>query len=404
MKIMIVGGGIGGLTTALSLNAAGFACTIFEQSSEPRELGVGINLLPPAVSVLSGLGLLDELEHNGIRTGTLVLATRGGQVISKASRGLEAGFADPQYSVHRGRLLGILLEAVRRRLGPDKLVTGYRFKSFGAGASSGVVACFQDRSTGEIVEREGTCLIGADGIQSRTRSALYPKESPASWSGYTLWRGATIWPAWEDGRTMLVAGGLKAKFVFYPIARRGDPGQRLTNWAVWLRMTNRDGARQSRRLPESWTKFAERSELLEIVRDRFKIGFIDVEGLIRSTDEILEFPLLDRSPLRRWSKGPVTLLGDAAHPMYPVGSNGATQAILDADCLARCLARTPRPSAGFCEYEVERRAATEALVVANRIGGPERVIDLVEERAPCGFNTLSETLTPSELREFGLIE
>jgi 2-polyprenyl-6-methoxyphenol hydroxylase-like FAD-dependent oxidoreductase len=294
--------------------------------------------------------------------------------------------------------LGILLAAVRERLGASGLITGYRFEALKKNTASGVVASFRDRSSGEIVEHAGTCLIGADGIQSQTRLALNPRERPARWSGYTLWRGATTWPAWEDGRTMLVAGGLKAKFVFYPISRSHESENRLTNWAVWLRMRDRRGARETGHGPESWTRFARRSDLLSIARDRFKIPFIDVEGLIGRTGEVLEFPLLDREPLARWSNGCVTLLGDAAHPMYPVGSNGATQAILDAESLAQCFRRTSRPGAAIFDYERERRAATEALVIANRAGGPERIIDLVEERAPAGFDSLTEMLTSSELR------
>jgi 2-polyprenyl-6-methoxyphenol hydroxylase-like FAD-dependent oxidoreductase len=384
MKVLIAGAGTGGLASALFLHRAGIEVQLFEQAEAVRELGVGINMLPHAVRELAALGLLEELDRTGIRTGELIYANRFGQAVWQEPRGVAAGYAYPQFSIHRGRLLGLLHHAVLDRLGEDAIHTDRRLVGFEQRGKR-ILARFQDRS-GRKHDAEGDLLVGADGIHSRVRTILYPDEGPPVWSGIMLWRGMAEWPAWRDGRTMLIAGGNAAKFVFYPIASMpGAPRQRLTNWAVMARVAEHSSTPPRR---EDWNRPGVLEEALPFVRDRFHLDFLDPVALIQSTPTFYEYPNCDRDPLPRWSFGRVTLLGDAAHPMYPVGSNGASQAILDARSLAGHIETQADIEAALAAYDAERRPATAEIVLANRRGGPERVIDLVEARAPNGFDDL----------------
>jgi 2-polyprenyl-6-methoxyphenol hydroxylase-like FAD-dependent oxidoreductase len=394
MHVLIVGGGIGGLATALSLHEVGIDCTVFEQVRELRELGVGINTLPHAIKELAALGLLPALDRAGIRTHELIYANRFGQVVWRELRGTDAGFDTPQFSIHRGKLHGVLLEAVRERLGPDAVRTGARLASF-AERGDRVVARFERRDVGDALEAEGDALVGADGIHSAVRAAFYPNEGPPVWNGMMLWRGAADWPVYVDGRTMVIAGGMGQKFVFYPIhADPATPAHRLTNWAVMARLG--DGGDQPPRR-EDWNREGRLDEVEPFVRDRFRLDFVDPLSLIRASGTFYEYPMCDRDPLPRWSFGRVTLLGDAAHPMYPVGSNGASQAVLDARALARHLRSGDLPAA-LAAYDAERRPTTAEIVLNNRKGGPERVIDVLEERAPDGFTDV-DAVAPYAERE-----
>jgi 2-polyprenyl-6-methoxyphenol hydroxylase-like FAD-dependent oxidoreductase len=391
-RVLIVGGGVGGLTAALCLHQAGFEAEIFEQAPELRELGVGFNVLPHAISVLTGLGLLPALDRVGIRTRELFYCNRFGQTVWRELRGTDAGYDVPQFSIHRGKLHGVLRRAVLDRLGPARVHTDSRLISFEE-RQDRVAAFFQSRE-GRKVAVEGDALIGADGIHSTVRSSLYPNEGPPIWNGTMLWRGATEWPVYEDGRTMFIAGGNAAKFVFYPIHRDpARPHMRLTNWAIMARLGEGQVPPPRR---EDWNRIGQLHEALPFVRDKFRLGFLDPVALIEATETFYEYPNCDRDPLPRWSFGRVTLLGDAAHPMYPVGSNGASQAIVDAQCLAGHLKAMPSVSAAFAAYDEERRPAMAKIVEANRKGGPEGVIDLIEARAPDGFDDIDRIASHAE--------
>jgi len=393
MKVVIVGAGIGGLTAALALHERGIESEVHEQASELRELGVGINMLPHAIKELAALGLLSALDAAGIRTRELIYANRFGQTVWQELRGIEAGYDTPQFSIHRGKLHGVLLRAALDRLGPERIHVGSRLAAFRDEGEAVAAEC-EDRATGRRLVSRGDVLLGADGIHSKVRATLYPQEGAPSWNGIMLWRGALDWPVYGDGRTMMIAGGNDAKFVLYPIhADPARPEIRLTNWAVMARIA--DGTQPPPRR-EDWNRPGDPEEVLPFVRDRFRLGFIDPAALIAATETIYEYPCCDRDPLTRWSFGRVTLLGDAAHPMYPVGSNGASQAILDAHALAQHLASgKPIPDA-LAAYDAERRPATAAIVLSNRKGGPERVIDLVEARAPEGFNDVEDIASHAE--------
>jgi 2-polyprenyl-6-methoxyphenol hydroxylase-like FAD-dependent oxidoreductase len=391
-KIVIVGGGIGGLTAALCLHDAGMEVEVFEQSREIRELGVGMNVLPHAIAVLARLGLLPELDRAGIRTRELIYCNRFGQTVWRELRGIDAGYDIPQFSIHRGRLLGVLHRAALERLGAARLHTGHRLTGFSQ-RERGIAAFFEVRKGGERIEVAGDALIGADGIHSTVRTILHPGEGAPIWSGAMLWRGATEWPVHQDGRTMFIAGGNRAKFVFYPI--HGDaerPDRRLISWAIMADMSDR-------RTPprrEDWNRLGRPEEALPFVRDSFRLGFLDPLALVEATPVFYEYPNCDRDPLPRWSFGRVTLLGDAAHPMYPTGSNGASQSIVDAQCLARCLGTAASVAEALAAYDGERRPATAKVVAANRTGGPEGVIDVVAERAPGGFDDIDAVASHAE--------
>jgi 2-polyprenyl-6-methoxyphenol hydroxylase-like FAD-dependent oxidoreductase len=388
MKALIIGGGVGGLTTALMLHARGIDCEVFEQAETIRELGVGINTLPHAIKELKQIGLLERLDAVAIRTHELFYLNRFGQEIWREPRGTDAGYDVPQFSIHRGRLQGVIYQAVRARLGESKVHTGHRLGGFRED-DGGVTAYFFDRAGAHRATARGDVLIGADGIHSFVRETLYPKEGPACWNGLMLWRGATDWPAFLTGRSMIVAGGLEAKFVVYPIAEGSRADRKLTNWAVVAKIG--DGATPPPR-KEDWSRPGRWDDLGPHLK-MFRIPFVDVQHLIEATAEFWEYPMCDRDPLPRWSHGRVTLLGDAAHPMYPVGSNGASQAILDARCLADRLVSAEHPAAALWAYEQERLPPTAQIVRMNRKGGPEGVIDVVEGLAPQGFKNIDDVLS-----------
>jgi 2-polyprenyl-6-methoxyphenol hydroxylase-like FAD-dependent oxidoreductase len=388
MKVIIAGGGVGGLVTALMLQARGIDCEIFEQADGIRELGVGINTLPHAIKELADLGLLDRLDAVAIRTYELFYTNRFGQEIWREPRGLDAGYDFPQFSIHRGRLQTVIYQAVRARLGESRIHLNCRLGSF-TQDDGGVTAYFFDRSGAHRHTARGDVLIGADGIHSVVRDKLFPNEGPPRWNGLMLWRGAIDWPAFLTGRSMIVAGGLAAKLVIYPIAEGSRPDKRLTNWAVVGRVGD-----PSMPIPQKqdWSRPGRFEDLMPHVQ-RFRIPYVDARGLIEATNEFWEYPMCDRDPLPRWSHGRVTLLGDAAHPMYPVGSNGASQAILDARCLADRLKDADHPVHALWSYEQTRLPMTAEIVQMNRRGGPEGVIDAVEARAPEGFSNVDDVLS-----------
>ena len=390
-RVLVVGGGIGGLATALALERRGLECRVFEQSARIRELGVGINTLPHAIGELAELGLLERLDAVGLRTYELIYTNRFGQEIWRELRGIDAGHPVPQFSIHRGALQGVLRDAVVERLGTDAIRTGHRLVSFEQDRD-GVTAHFVDASGAHVSTVRADALVGADGIHSTVRAAVTPGEGPPRWNGTMLWRGATDWPTFLTGQSMIIAGGMEAKFVLYPIGRGRTDDLRLTNWAVMAK-TGVEGSVPPRR--EDWSRPGRLEEVLPHVR-RFAIGGVDVGALIESTSRFYEYPLCDRNPIPRWSYGHVTLLGDAAHPMYPVGSNGASQAILDARALADALSGTSDVAAALHRYESARLGRTSEIVRANRGGGPEGVIDAVEALAPDGFDDVEAVLPYAE--------
>ncbi len=388
--VLIAGAGIAGLTLGLSLHQAGIPFRIFEAVGELRPLGVGINLQPMATRELFELGLEGALDRVGLRTEAVGYFNRFGQEVWSEPRGLAAGYIWPQYSIHRGGLQMALLAALQERAGPDSVVMGQAVTGWRA-VAGGVEVTLGARASGEVLGRaRGAVLVAADGINSTIRAALYPEEGPAHWGGTMMWRGVTRGPRFLGGRTMAMIGEKHIKFVVYPLEDTEEGS--LINWIADLTMPAGYDWRA-----QDWNRPGNRADFAPRFAD-WRFGWIDVPGIIEAAEGIWEFPMVDRDPLPQWTFGPVTLLGDAAHAMYPIGSNGASQGIIDARILTReLLAHGLRPQA-LQSYEAERRDAVNTVVLANRGDGPDKVLDLVAERAPEGFDDI-EAVVPLAQRQ-----
>ena len=400
MAIIIAGAGIGGLTLALMLHRRGIPCRVYESAQALRPLGVGINLLPHAVNELEQLSLLDKLAQQAIPTSALHYYNKFGQPIWREPRGLQAGYPLPQFSIHRGEFQMLLADTVRARLGPDAIATGMVLESADQDANE-ARAHFRNRATGVLHTATGDAVVGADGIHSALRRQFYPSGDEPRFSGRMLWRAVTEAPPYLDGCTMFMAGHQDQKFVCYPIsAPLQRAGRSLINWIAELAVPDAT-------LPATdWNRSVEKS----VFADRFanwRWDWIDIPAVIDGAQAIYEFPLVDRDPLPRWTRGRLTLLGDAAHPMYPIGSNGSAQAILDARCLAGCLAQARQGKlraleTALLEYEAERLPRTAGIVLRNRLNGPEQVMQMAEERAPQGFANIADVIPDHELQAVSL--
>ncbi|MEN2976967.1 flavin-dependent oxidoreductase [Tistrella bauzanensis] len=396
MKVIIIGAGIGGLTAALSLHAAGIETMVYEAVPDMRPLGVGINLLPHAVRELTELGLADDLARIGVATSALIYTNKLGQEIWREARGLDAGYHWPQYSIHRGHLQMLLFEVARTRLGADRVLCDHAAAKVSTDAQGMARVDLVSRATGAARGHDtADLIIGADGIHSAVRAQFNPDEGLPKWNGRILWRGVSEAAPYLDGRTMVMAGHQDQKFVCYPI----DPalaaeGRSLINWIAELNLPDRELER------EDWNRPGMLDDFLPAFAG-WDFGWLDVPSIIRQAVRVFEFPMVDRDPLDGWTHGRVTLMGDAAHPMYPIGSNGASQAILDARMLvwrlAGAVAGGGDIDAVLAAYEAERRPATARIVLANRANGPEKVMQLVEERAPEGFAAIDAVLPAAEL-------
>lgn len=389
MRILIAGAGISGLTAALSLQAAGFRPVVFEAVASPAPLGVGINVLPHAMRELTELGLLEPLRSAGVEIDDLRYLTAYGREIWREARGMAAGYAWPQVAVHRGRLQMLLLQAVRERLGPDAVRFGRALVDVEL-RDRRVSARFASRAgTGEEVE-EADLLIGADGIHSALRRKFYPHEGRPRWNGVTLYRSTVRLPRFDPGPAMIWAGHSRQKFVAYPIERDAASGEVLLNWICDLK-----GAEGLTPAKEDWNRRSDGRSILEHFAG-WRWPGVDVPAIIAGAGEIFEFPMVDRDPLPNWTFGRTTLIGDAAHPMYPIGSNGATQGIIDGRALAYHLASHAAPEAGLAAYEADRREATSRIVLMNRAQGPDKVMDLAQARAPDPADDLDASLPMAE--------
>lgn len=371
--VIIIGAGVGGLVLALSLHQAGIGCRVFEAVAEIQPLGVGINLLPHAARELDELGLLPALDALGVHTKESIFFTRHGQFIYSEPAGKAAGYDWPQYSIHRGDLQMALLAAVRERLGADSVVTDSRCVRADQDADS--VTVHLANGTGEALPPvRGAIAVGCDGIHSAVRKQFYPDEGAPRYSGVNMWRGVTRHPAFLSGASMVRAGWLAGgKMVIYPIRDAIDAeGNQLVNWVAEIESpvpAQRDWTRAGR-LEDFYPAFA-----------GWQFDWLDVAALIRNADSILEYPMVDQDPLPTWTRGRVTLLGDAAHPMVPRGSNGAGQAVIDARFLAGRLKHLGLGNAALQEYDRVRVEATTRVVLTNRSNPPDAILREVYERS-----------------------
>jgi 2-polyprenyl-6-methoxyphenol hydroxylase-like FAD-dependent oxidoreductase len=370
--IIIVGAGIGGLTLGLALHAAGIPCRIFESAAEIRPVGVGINLLPHATKELAALDLEAALARVAIETTDATFFNRFGQLIYQEPLGRAAGYDRPQFSIHRGDLQMILLDAFCARAGGDRLVT-LRHCIAVEQDDAGVSVHFADGpgGSGRSTVR-GRVAIACDGINSAVRKQFFPEEGEPRYSGVNMWRGVTRWKPMLSGASMVRAGWLShGKMVIYPIRAAGADGLQLINWVAEIETPvyrKRDWNR-----PGSFDDFIGAFA-------GWHFDWLDVPAFIRAADSVLEFPMVDQDPLPRWSFGRVTLLGDAAHPMVPRGSNGAGQAILDARVLTSALLENGDPVAALASYEKQRLEATTRIVLTNRTNPPDALLREVFER------------------------
>jgi 2-polyprenyl-6-methoxyphenol hydroxylase-like FAD-dependent oxidoreductase len=393
MKVLVIGGGIGGLTTALSLAAAGIEVEVFEKTPTIQAVGVGINLQPNAVRELTELGLGDELAAVAIETSTLTYYNRFGQVIWSEPRGRAAGYAWPQYSIDRGDLHMILLAATHKRVGAQCIFTGHRLVSFEQ-SSGAVIANFVDSMTGTpLPSHKGDVLIGADGIHSAVRAQLYPKEGPPVSSGRIQWRGVAEAEPFLDGRSHVTIGSRNCRAVVYPISESArQRGRSVINWVTVL------GRQAASHQPGTWDRRASRQRFFAHFRD-WNFDWLAFADLVAATEEIFEYPKDDRDPLLRWSFGRVTLLGDAAHPMRPIGSQAGSQAVVDSRVLALALATTGSTEKGLLAYERQRLPIMNEIILRNREFGPSIIMDMAEERAPDGFSNIEDVIPRHELEE-----
>jgi 5-methylphenazine-1-carboxylate 1-monooxygenase len=390
VKIIIAGGGIGGLVAAMSLHQAGHEVQVYESVREVKPLGVGINILPHAMRVLNGIGIMELLLPEGVQTAELCFFNKQGQLIWREPRGLAAGYEVPQLSVHRGMLQLTLLEEARRQLGAAAVRTGTAIETFESSPTQ-VTAEFHDRATDTRFTDTADVLIGADGIHSTVRRHFYPGEGIPHWSGNLLWRSVSWADPYLTGASMFMAGHLPHKFVAYPISEPRADGKQLTNWIAELNWEHKGLTDR-----ESWNRAGDRADFEPRFID-WNFDWLDIPALIRDNEGIYEFPMVDRDPLPRWTFDRVTLLGDAAHPMYPIGSNGASQSILDAAAITLALGEEASIDEALARYESERLGATGAIVMANRKHGPEVVMDMAYDRAPHGFTDVADVFAEGEL-------
>jgi len=389
MRVVIVGAGIGGLSTALSLHAAGITDVIVaERVNALRPLGVGINVLPHAVRELTELGLADRIETLGVTPRTLTYANRYGQPIWSEPRGLAAGYRWPQVSLHRGEFQLALAEAVRERLGDGAIQLGHKLVTIEHGESQDVAIFETDHGFASLA---ADVVIGADGIHSAVRTRLHPEAPGPIWSGLTIWRGTAVVDPYLDGQTMVMAGDDEQKFVAYPLGARDADGLVRVNFIAERRA---DGPLEA----VDWNREVQIAPVAELFAD-WRFDWLDVPSIIMSAERVFEYPMVDLDPVPFWTKGHTTLLGDAAHAMSPNGSNGASQAIIDARTLALRLATARSVQEALAEYDEERRSTTTALLASTRQTGPERVMLLARERAPQGFTQISDVFADGELAE-----
>lgn len=386
MSILIAGGGIAGLTLGLTLHQIGVPFRIYESAQALKPMGVGINLQPNAVRELFDLGLEAELDAIGVRTRQLGFYSKLGKTIWEEPRGTGAGYAWPQYSVHRGALQMMLCRALAERAEADCIETGARAAGF-ENTGGGAALLLAD---GRRIE--GSLVVAADGIHSALRAQIVPQEGAPIWNGRILWRATTRAPAFKGGAAMAMIGHDHLRLVAYPISAPDAEGRVTMNW---IAEKSFDPSAPWRR--EDWNRPADINEFLPDFQG-WQFDWIDVPGLIRGAEVVYEYPMVDRDPLARWTHGNVTLMGDAAHPTYPVGSNGASQAIVDARVIGAKLLAHGVTAAALEAYEADVRPVTTAVGLANRAGGgPDGVLQQVEDLCGGDFGDISEVIPQAEL-------
>lgn len=391
--VIIAGGGIGGLTLALTLHQIGVPCVVVEASREMRPLGVGINIQPNAVREMLETGFeYDELDSIGVPALEWALVGLNGKEVYSEPRGLEAGYRWPQYAVHRGQLLMLIYNKVIQQLGQDAVVLGTRVTGYQKSAN-GVLAQLQ-HGDGKTSELQGCLLIGADGIHSAIRAQMHPEQPPIHWGGAVMWRGTAQVKPLRTSSSFIGLGTHQHRMVIYPISHPDEDGYALVNWIAEVTVDNSDGWQQ-----DGWFREVELDHFIHHF-EHFKYDWLDVPAMLRSADCAYENPMIDRDPVSTWVDGPVALMGDAAHAMYPTGSNGASQAIVDARVIGANMLQHGVTADALAAYDDQLCSKVSEVVLRNRGAGPFGLLNLLNERCGGVFDDIDEVLPDAERREF----
>jgi len=386
--VIIAGAGIGGLTLALTLHEIGVPCQVLESVPTLKPLGVGINLQPNAVRELYGMGLGPaQLDGIGIQTQEWALVGLNGKDVYSEPRGLKAGYRWPQYSVHRGGLQMLLYRAVVERLGADAVLTGVRVTGY-RNRGAGVTVLAEGR------EIEGSLLVGADGLHSAVRAQMHPKQPPIHWGGAIMWRGVTRGKPIRTGASFVGLGTHRQRVVFYPISRAGADGLADINWVAEITVDNAGGWQNG-----DWNKKVGHDAFIHHF-ERWTHDWIDIPAMLRGAGDVWEYPMIDRDPVPTWVEGNVALLGDAAHVMYPTGSNGGSQAIVDARVLGAAMLAHGVTPAAIEDYDAKLCKDISAVVLRNRGAGPFGLLNLLDDRCGGTFDDIDAVMPRAEREEF----
>lgn len=394
LPVLIAGAGIGGLSLALTLHEIGVSCLVLESVSDLKPLGVGINLQPNAVRELYEMGFgPGHLDEIGVQTREFALVGLNGKDVYAEPRGLKAGYRWPQYSVHRGGLQMLLHRAALERLGEAAVRTGLRVTGY-RNHAGGVTALVEAR-TGVREEIEGSLFVGADGLHSAVRAQMHPQQPPIQWGGAIMWRGVTRGVPIRTGASFVGFGTHRHRVVFYPISRP-DPASGLAdiNWIAEITVDNAGGWQNG-----DWNKKVRHEDFMHHF-DQWTQDWIDVPAMLRGAADVYEFPMIDRDPVPTWVDARVALLGDAAHVMYPTGSNGGSQAIIDARVLGAAMLAHGVTPAALRDYDTKLCKEISALVLRNRGAGPFGLLNLLDARCGGMFDDIEAVMPRAERNEF----
>ncbi|MDB4151375.1 flavin-dependent oxidoreductase [Pseudomonadales bacterium] len=388
--VIIAGGGIGGLSLALTLHQIGVPCLVLESVATVKALGVGINIQPNAVRELYALGLGAEvLDSIGLQVQEWALVGLNGKDVYAEPRGLAAGYHWPQYAVHRGELQMLLYRTVLERLGADSIKTGHRVTGYQNTAAGVMVSV--STTTGETLAVAGSLLIAADGLHSTIRAQMHPQQPPIHWGGAVMWRGTTQGVPIRSGASFVGLGTHRQRIVFYPISP-ADPttGLAVINWIAEVTMDNAQGWTQG-----DWNKQAELADFIHHFED-WNYTWVDIQGMLRGAEDVYEYPMIDRDPVPTWVDNHVVLMGDAAHVMYPTGSNGASQAIVDARVLGAAIAEYGINAKALAAFNEQLCESISAVVLRNRGAGPFAILNELDKRCGGLFDNIEDVFPEAE--------